>query len=61
MGMDGRTKPLSSALVKNIILPTYGLDGRTKPLTSALVKKYKSSYVMGGWTNQATDECLVNI
>ena len=46
-----------SALVKNISLPTYSGDG-TNPQMSALVKKPKSSYLLGGRMNQATNECL---
>ena len=42
-----------SALYKSSYL---WVDGRTKPLTSALVKNL--SPPMGGWTNQATHECL---
>mgnify|MGYP006972271103 CR=1 FL=1 len=38
-GVDGWTKTLMSALVKNLSLPTKRRDGRTKkPPTSALVK-----------------------
>ena len=51
--VDGRTKPPISALYKSSYL---WVDGRTKPLTSALVKNL--SPPTGGWTNQATHECL---
>ena len=51
-------KPLMSALVKNISHLAYKGDGWTKVPTNALVKKPKSSYLLGGRMNQATNECL---
>ena len=51
--VDRQTKPPISALYKSSYL---WVDGQTKPLMSALVKNLSPS--MGGWTNQATHECL---
>ena len=49
------------ALIKiYVILPT-GMDGQTKPQMSALVKNLSLPTYRGGgggWTNQATNECL---
>ena len=51
--MDEQTKPPMSVLYKSSYL---WVDGRTKPLMSALIKNL--SPPTGGWTNQATYECL---
>ena len=44
--VDGRTKPLTSALVKNFKSSYLRVDEQTNPLTSALVKDLPTYRVM---------------
>ena len=53
--VDGRTKSFTSTLVKNLS-PTYG--GTMNQATHGRLVKNISLLPTGGWTNQATYECL---
>ena len=55
--MGGRTKPLTSALVKNLSSSTYGWKDGLSHLRVPW-SKIKVLLPMGGRTNQATSNCL---